>query len=202
MAHVAYIRVSTDTQTTARQDDLMAGLVPAPSRIYRETKTGTSAARPILQKMLRELERGDVIHVESISRLARSTRDLLLIVEQITKRGAEWVSHKEQIDTTTPYGVFMMTVFAALAQLEREIMLQRQAEGFAAARKRGVRFGPEKTFPNDARLLQLVDDYNNNLITCTAAARILGMNKGTFSRRVKSLREAGGIEYNRATGGQ
>ncbi|MDR3836160.1 MAG: recombinase family protein, partial [Agathobaculum sp.] len=79
----------------------------------------------------------DTVIVESISRFARNTRDLLDLVERLTQKHVEFVSRKETIDTTTPTGKFMLTVFAAVAELEREYILQRQRENIAIAKTKG-----------------------------------------------------------------
>ena len=85
--------------------------------------------------MMNYVRRGDTVIVESISRFARNTRDLLDLVERLTEKQVEFVSRKEAIDTTTPTGKFMLTVFAAVAELEREYILQRQREGIAIAKE-------------------------------------------------------------------
>ena len=87
--------------------------------------------------MMNYVRKGDTVIVESISRFARNTRDLLELVEQLTAKEVEFVSKKEAIDTTTPTGKFMLTVFAAVAELEREYILQRQREGIAIAKQQG-----------------------------------------------------------------
>ncbi|GHU73064.1 hypothetical protein AGMMS49992_10460 [Clostridia bacterium] len=181
----AYIRISTDNQSTARQDDLMSSL--GVSKVYTECKSGRTAARPVLFEMLRELEPGDVVHVESISRLARSTRDLLMILDQIEKHGATFVSHKEHLDARTPQGKFVLTIFGALAELERETTHQRQAEGIAAAKARGVHFGSEQqvTLPPD--FAQIVADWRSKKIKRAEACRRSGLNRETLRVHANKL---------------
>ena len=87
--------------------------------------------------MLDYVRKGDTVVVESISRFARNTRDLLDLVEQLSTKGVEFVSQKEAIDTSTATGKFMLTVFGAVAELEREYILQRQREGIAIAKEQG-----------------------------------------------------------------
>lgn len=94
--------------------------------------------------MLDYMREGDVLCVESISRLARSTRDLLNIVDQLTAKGVQFYSQKESIDTTTPQGKFMLTVFAAMAELERDQIRQRQQEGIVIAKREGKYRGSQK----------------------------------------------------------
>ena len=87
--------------------------------------------------MLKFVRKGDTVYCESISRIARNTSDLLKIVEELNKKQVDFVSLKENIDTSTPQGKFILTVFGALAELERESILQRQAEGIAIAKAQG-----------------------------------------------------------------
>ena len=129
---IGYIRISTLDQNTARQEVLMEAL--GVDEVYIDRMSGKSADRPELRRMLEYVRRGDTVVVESISRFARNTRDLLELVERLTEKGVEFVSQKEAIDTTTPAGKFMLTVFGAVAELEREYILQRQREGIAIAR--------------------------------------------------------------------
>ena len=121
---IGYIRVSTQEQNTIRQEILMERL--GVDELYIDRASGKNAQRPELQKMMEYVRRGDTVIVESISRFARNTRDLLELVERLTGKGVEFISQKEAIDTTTPTGKFMLTVFGAVAELEREYILQRQ----------------------------------------------------------------------------
>jgi len=177
MSTIFYLRVSTDAQNLARQEALAASL--SPDKIYCEKISGVKAHRPQLAAMLDYMREGDVLHVESISRLARSTRDLLTIVDILTSKGVDFISHKESIDTTTPQGRFMLTVFAALAELERESTLQRAREGIEAARQRGVRFGrpPVKKPP---LFDSVASQWRAGTITAKEARERLGLAKSTF----------------------
>ena len=115
---IRYIRVSTQDQNTARQEVLMEVL--GVDEVYIDRTSGKNTDRPELKKMMSYVRRGDTVIVESISRFACNTRDLLDLVERLTTKGVEFVSKKEAIDTTTPTGKFMLTVFGAVAELERE----------------------------------------------------------------------------------
>ena len=118
---VGYIRVSTEEQNTIRQEILMQDL--GVERVYMDKASGKSrTGRPQLEAMMDFVREGDVVVVESISRFARSTRDLLTLVEQLTDKGVGFVSQKESIDTNTPQGKFMLTVFGAMAELERVVL--------------------------------------------------------------------------------
>jgi DNA invertase Pin-like site-specific DNA recombinase len=115
---VGYIRISTAGQNTARQKVLMREL--GVEMVFIDRMSGKNTDRPELKKMMAFVRQGDTVVVESISRFARNTRDLLELVEQLTTKGVEFVSKKEAIDTTTPTGKFMLTIFGAVAELERE----------------------------------------------------------------------------------
>ena len=124
MARIGYIRVSTEEQNTARQEIQMQDL----DKLYIEKVSGKSTQRPELKKMMEYVREGDTVVVESISRFARNTKDLLSLVEELTQKGVAFVSLKESIDTAAPQGQFMLTVFGAMAQLERDCILQRQRD--------------------------------------------------------------------------
>ena len=104
---IGYIRVSTQEQNTIRQEILMERL--GVDELYIDRASGKNAQRPELQKMMEYVRKGDTVIVESISRFARNTRDLLELVERLTGKGVEFISQKEAIDTTTPTGKFMLT---------------------------------------------------------------------------------------------
>ena len=127
MSKIGYIRVSTEHQETARQQEIMCDYQV--DRIFSEKLSGANTDRPQLRAMLDYVREGDTLYIESISRLGRSTKDLLNIIDTLTDKGVTLISHKEKIDTDTPTGKFMLTVFAALSQLEREQLKQRQREG-------------------------------------------------------------------------
>ena len=126
---IGYIRVSTAEQNTARQEVLMQEL--GVDMVFIDRASGKNAQRPELARMLEFVRQGDTVVVEAISRFARNTRDLLELVEQLTRKGVEFVSRKEAIDTTTPSGKFMLTIFGAVAELERAYILERQKEGIS-----------------------------------------------------------------------
>ncbi len=133
MAKIAYIRVSSKEQNTGRQFELLRERNIVPDKIYEEKISGKNTDRPELKAMLAYVREGDTVYIESISRLARNTRDFLNLVEHLQSKQVDLVSLKESIDTATPTGKFMLSVFAALYQLERENTLQRQREGIDLA---------------------------------------------------------------------
>ena len=179
---IGYIRVSTQEQNTIRQEVLMESL--GVDEVYIDRMSGKNTNRPELQKMMEYVRKGDAVIVESISRFARNTRDLLELVEQLTAKGVEFVSKKEAIDTTTPTGKFMLTVFGAVAELEREYILQRQREGIAIAKEQGKYKGRKPIQVPEFE--QVIAKWRNGTITAAEAMRMLHMSKTTFYRRVNS----------------
>ena len=177
---VGYIRVSTEEQNTARQEILMRDLDV--DELFIDRYSGKNTSRPELQRMMAYVRKGDTVIVESISRFARNAKDLLELVEQLTAKGVDFVSKKETIDTTTPAGKFMLTIFAAVAELEREYILQRQKEGIAIAKSQGKYTGrkPIQT-PNFDRVMT---QWRKGEITAVEAMKTLKISKTTFYRRV------------------
>lgn len=184
---VGYIRVSTVEQNTIRQEVMMQEL--GVEQIYIDKASGKNTNRPELNKMLDYVRAGDTVIVESISRFARNTRDLLELVEKLTAKGVEFISKKEAIDTTTPTGKFMLTIFGAVAELEREYIPQRQREGIAIAKQQGKYAGRKAIIHPDFD--KVIAKWNAGDITAAQAMRKLGMSKTTFYRNVKGLASVG-----------
>ena len=178
---IGYIRVSTQEQNTLRQEVLMESL--GVDEVYIDRMSGKNTNRPELQKMMEYVRKGDTVIVESISRFARNTRDLLELVEHLTANGVEFVSKKEAIDTTTPTGKFMLAVFGAVAELEREYILQRQREGIAIAKERGKYKGRKPI--QTPEFEQVAAKWRSGTITAAEAMRTLHMTKTTFYRRIR-----------------
>jgi DNA invertase Pin-like site-specific DNA recombinase len=137
---VGYARVSTDGQTLDAQEAALkaAGV----ERVYAEKISGARSDRPQLAKMLKALDDGDTVVVTRLDRLARSTRDLLNILDAIAKAGATFKSLADAwADTTTPHGRLMLTILGGLAEFERELIKARTDDGRRRAMARGRRFG-------------------------------------------------------------
>ncbi len=181
---IGYIRISTAEQNTARQEVLMKSL--GVEQVYIDKMSGKSLDRPELKKMMNFVREGDTVIVESISRFARNTRDLLELVEQFTKKRVEFVSKKESIDTTTPTGKFMLTIFGAVAELEREYILQRQREGIAIAKEQGVYKGRKPIYCPE--LETVVKSWRRGELTAVEAMKKLNMKPRTFYRRAKEIK--------------
>ena len=156
-------------------------------KLFVEKVSGKSIQRPELQKMMEYVRDGDTVVVESISRFARNTKDLLALVEELNQKGVTFVSLKELIDTATPQGQFMLTVFGAMAQLERDCILQRQRERIAIAKaeckyKRRPPISVDKdSFQRECGL------WRAGKITATEAMKRLNLKPNTFYQRVKEL---------------
>lgn len=178
---IGYIRVSTQEQNTVRQEDLMERL--GVELVYMDKMSGKARDRPALQTMMDFVRAGDTVVVESISRFARNTRDLLELIEQLREKGVEFQSQKEAIDTTTPSGKFMLTVFGAVAELEREYILQRQREGIAIAKANQVYKGRKPI--ERAEFSAVVQQWRAGEITATEAMKRLDMKSSTFYRKVR-----------------
>jgi len=188
---VGYVRVSTEEQNTIRQENLMREL--GVEKVYIEKASGKNADRPQLKAMMEFVREGDIVIVESISRFARSTRDLLTLVEQLTGKGVAFISQKESIDTETPQGKFMLTVFGAMAELEREQTLQRQKEGIAAAKAEGKYKGRKPIALDEQKFVEVYSRWRKNEITAAHAIKSLGVSRNTFYRRVWEYEDAMGI---------
>lgn len=179
---IGYIRISTADQNTARQEVLMEEL--GVEQVFIDRMSGKNTDRPELKRMMSFVREGDIVIVESISRFARNTKDLLELVEQLMSNQVEFISKKEAIDTTTPTGKFMLTVFGAVAELEREYILQRQKEGIAIAKQKGVYKGRKPI--EHPEFDKVVDKWKNGDITAVEAMKRLNMKPSTFYRKVKS----------------
>jgi DNA invertase Pin-like site-specific DNA recombinase len=184
-----YCRVSTLDQNLNRQFDAAKAQNIAPENIFTEKLSGKDTKRPELHRLMSTVQQGDTVIVESISRFARNTRDLLDLVETLTVKGVEFVSLKENLDTNTPTGKFMLTIFAAVSELERGYLLLRVNEGIAAAKARGVRFGrPIKSLPDD--FAELVRRIDCGELSAKGTLARSGLKEATFYRRLRDFRKA------------
>lgn len=186
MSTFFYIRVSSKEQNTIRQE-LKAQEHNIPiENVYIEKASGKNITdRPILSALLQRLTFGDKLIVDSISRFARNTRDLLELVEKLNTKGVIFVSLKEHIDTTTPTGKFMLTIFGAVAELEREYIKERQAEGIAIAKNEGKYKGrkPIEYSKDWDKYYQL---YQAGTIKGVDMMRILELKKTTFYKLIQN----------------
>ncbi len=137
---LGYARVSTDGQNLDRQIDALTKVGVSKKHIYCEKMTGTKSDRPELNRLIHDLETGDTVIIADLTRISRSTKDLLEIVDKIKNKGAYIKSLKDTwLDTTSsnPYNDFLLTVMSGLSQLERDLISQRTKEGLVSAKARG-----------------------------------------------------------------
>jgi len=187
---VGYIRVSSEGQNTARQEVLMQEL--GIEKLYIDKMSGKNKNRPQLQAMIAFVRDGDIVVVESISRFARNTRDLLELIDMLKARNVGFVSKKEAIDTSTSQGKFMLTIFAAVSELERDYILDRQKEGIEIAKREGKFKGRKPQAVNEALFSNVYAKWKAGSITAVQAMQEVGLKANTFYRRVKQ--HEGGIK--------
>lgn len=180
---IGYARVSTQDQNLERQLDNLAAA--GCERIFNEKMTGTKSSRPELQTMLLTLRKDDTLIVDSFSRLSRSTKDLLAIVEKLTAMGVHIVSLKENFDTTTATGKMMLTMLSALSQFERDLIAERTRDGLKAARSRG-RCGGRPRVGSDKDRKQAYAMYQANVMSCKDIANKFGVSLSTLNRWIRS----------------
>lgn len=179
---IGYARVSTEDQSLDRQLD--AFKVEGVERIYKENITGTKMERPQFQAMMENLREGDIIIIESLSRLSRSLKHLLEIVEQLEEKKVHLKSLKEPwLDTTSPQGKFLLAIFAGLSQFERDLISQRTKEGLKSARARGHEGGRPKA--NQEKLELGVKMYLTKFHTWDEITKATGVSKQTIYRELK-----------------
>lgn len=171
-----YIRVSTTDQNTERQ------LLDIPcDRAYIEKISGKDTNRPQLRAMLLNLRAKDVLNVDSMDRLARNTKDLLNLVEEITSKGAKIIFHKENLtfapNQQDPYQKMMMTMLGAVAELERNLILERQREGIALAKLHGKYKGGQPKLT--AQQVEEIKTLVNNRTPITQIARQYNISRRT-----------------------
>ncbi|MCT4595066.1 MAG: recombinase family protein [Anaeromicrobium sp.] len=176
---LGYIRVSTLEQNEGRQRVLMEE--KNIEKIFIDKCSGKDTNRPKLKEIMEYAREGDIIHIESFSRLARSTKDLLELVDYFKSKGVSLVSFKENLDTTTPTGKLMLTMIGAIAEFERECLLERQREGIALAKAEGKYKGRKKIdFPEEWEAIY--NKYKIRDITATKAMELLDLKRNTFYR--------------------
>ena len=178
---VAYVRVSTAEQNEARQVEALEKFNI--EKWFTEKVSGKDTKRPKLQAMLDFVREGDEVYVMDFSRLSRSVTDLLSIVELLNEKNVRLVSLKENLDTSTPTGKLMLTVIGAIAEFERQNILERQREGIEIAKREG-KYKGRKPMELD-NFGEIYQDWKSGKITAVAACKLLEICRDTFYRRVK-----------------
>lgn len=179
---VAYARVSTEEQNLDRQLDQLIQYGVDKRNIYMEKVTGTKREREQLNKMINELQEGDTVIISDLTRISRSTKDLLEIVSAIKDKGASIKSIKDTwLDTTSnnPYNDFLLTVMSGLSQLERDLISQRTKEGLASAKARG-RNGGRPSKQNEKK--DVVIALANSGMRITDIVKQTGLSRSTVNR--------------------
>ena len=181
--NLAYVRVSTVEQNEARQIESLQKF--GIDKWFTEKVSAKDTNRPQLKKLLEFAREGDTVYIHDFSRIARSTRDLLDIMEQLTSKGVFLVSTKDNIDTNTPMGKFMLTMIGAINEFERANLLERQREGIAIAVKEGKYKGRKevnvKDFPSHyAR-------YKAREVSKAQLATELGISRPTLDKLIKQI---------------
>lgn len=190
MMKVGYVRVSDPiSQNPQRQIEMMEER--GVEKIFLDRCSGKDIERPELKNMLSFIRENDEIIVESFSRLARSVKNLLELVEFITeKKKASLISIKESIDTNTPAGKMMLTIIGSISQFEREVLLERQREGIAIARKNNKYKGRKKIdYPNNWD--EVYNKYKTREITGNTAMELLNLKRTTFYKLKKEYESKG-----------
>ena len=182
---IGYVRCSTAEQNESRQLKMMEE--QCTEKLFIDKASAKNMDRQAFKEMMMFIRTGDIVVVESISRIARNTRDLLSIISDLTEKGVEFISLKENIDTTSPQGRFMLTVFGALAELERENILERQREGIEIAKSAGKYKGRKPIDVDEQRFKAVCKKWRAGEITATSAMKELGLKPNTFYRRVNEM---------------
>lgn len=191
--NIAYVRVSTVEQNEARQREALKAFNI--DKWFVEKASGKDAKRPILQEMLEYIREDDTVYVEEFSRLGRSTADLLATVQRIEDSGAKFVSLKENFDTKTPAGKLQMTMMAAIAEFERAMILERQREGIAIAKREGKYKGRKAvSVPNIEEYYQ---KYMTRQGTKTSIAAELGISRTTLDKLFKTFEKDNSVKKTR-----
>ena len=185
MAHIAYVRVSTVEQNEDRQIEALEkhGI----DKWFTEKVSGKDRNRPKLQEMLEYVREGDTVFVHDFSRLARNTKDLLEIVENLNSRGVALVSNKENLDSSTPTGKLMLTMIGAIAEFERQNLLERQREGIAIAKRKGIYKGRKAVSVDNFGMYY--DKYMRRECTKQQLAQELKISRPTLDKLIKEYRD-------------
>ncbi|MBY0083719.1 recombinase family protein [Brevibacillus brevis] len=187
---LGYARVSTQDQSLDLQIDALntAGC----DEIYREKVSGTKDNRPELKRLLSYARQGDTLVIYKLDRLGRSTKKLLELAEELEQRGIELVSIRDQIDTSTAVGKAMFRMLMVLAEMERDVIVERTRAGLEAARARGKVGGrPVKYGEGNAKLTHAIELYNAKEKSVPEIERITGISKATLYRALKKAGASG-----------
>lgn len=195
-ALIGYARVSTDDQNLQLQYDALASVVQSRppgsvavntevNKVFSDKASAASSNRPGLAAALSHLRPGDTLVVWKLDRLGRSMRSLVELMEQLKERGVHFRSLTESIDTSTPMGTFFFHMMAGLAQMERELTVERTKAGIAAARARGRHGGRRRALSDNQ--IQKAKKYFRANLGATEIAAMLGVSVPTIYRAVPAI---------------
>ena len=184
--NIAYVRVSTVEQNEERQIKALEG--KNIDKWYKEKISAKDTNRLELNKMLDYARKGDTIYIHSFDRLARSTKDLLELIEQMQEKGIELISVKEDLNTSTPTGKLLVTMIGAINTFERENLLERQREGIAIAKENGAYKG-RKAKEVDKNFKQQYERYMNRELNKTELAKELEISRPTLDKLIKEYQD-------------
>ena len=180
---IMYQRISNSQQSLASQEELKEKYKV--EKVYTDNCTNKDNKRPELERMLDFLREGDVVLVESISRLARNVKELLSIVDTLKEKRVQFISVKENIDTNTPTGKFCLTLFESLAELEKESIKEKQAEGIALAKEKGVYKGRAPMEIDENKFKTMCEEWKAGKRTATSIQKEFDITGTTFYRWIK-----------------
>lgn len=184
--NIAYIRVSTLEQNTESQFEILKQYKI--DKYFEEKISAKNTNRPKLMEMLDYVRNGDTVYVKDFSRLARSTKDLLEILEKLENKGVKLVSNKENLDTSTPAGKLMVTMLGAIYEFERANLLERQKDGIAIAKREG-KYKGRKKISKPTNWQEVYRDWACRKITAKKACELLKLKTNTFYNFVKEERK-------------
>lgn len=189
MANIAYVRVSSLEQKTDRQCESLKKYNI--DKWFIEKISGKNTNRPQLQAMLDYVREDDTVYVHDFSRLARSTKDLLELVELLNSKGVHLVSNKENLDSRTPTGKLMLTMIAAINEFERTNLLERQREGIAIAKEKGVYKGRKPVEVKEETFIEAYNRYQSRQINKSELSKELNVSRPTLDKLIADYQSKG-----------
>lgn len=187
---IAYARVSTNKQELDRQLDILDK--HGYDKLITEKITGTKKDREGLDELLKWVDTGDTVIVESLSRLGRNTINILTIVEELSQKGVNFISFKENFDTSTPTGKAMLGMMAVISQLERDLTVERVKEGLESAKARGRVLGRPKA--DQRKINQALKYYDGKKHSIAEITTLTGISKTTLYRELRKREDKALVE--------
>ena len=191
MRKIGYVRVSSQDQNQERQIQQLNEI--GMDIIYQEKVSGANMNRDQLQKMLNELDAGDIIYVTDLTRITRSTRDLFLLIDHIKSKNVDLVSLKDtwlDLSEDNPYSQFLITVMAGVNQLERDLIRMRQREGIEIAKKEGKFKGRVKKYHKEhSGMNYAIKLYSEGNMTVRQICNITNISRSSIYRRIDEEKE-------------